>query len=94
MERAAGIDEEIVRRLTDYAGVPLPADRVGLIAEGVRQFVALSESWSDLALAFRFEDGSFSYAPWIMQYRPAWDAPTPLNKSRVIGPDGEPVTRA
>jgi hypothetical protein len=84
------ITEETVRRLADYADLPLTPDRLGPIAEGLRQFVALSESWSELALAFRFEDGNFSYAPWVMQYRPAWSEPTALNKWRALGEDGEP----
>jgi hypothetical protein len=86
------IDEEKVRQLAEYADIPLPPERFGLIAAGLQQFVALTESWSELALAFRFEDGTFSYAPWVMQYRPVWDEPTPLNKLRVIGPDGEART--
>jgi len=87
------VDEELVRRLAEYAEVPLEPDRLELIAGGLRQFVELSQSWSDLALAFRFKDGTFSYTQWVMQYRPPWDEPAPLNKFRVIGEDGEPRDR-
>jgi hypothetical protein len=84
------IDEETVRRLAELAQVPIEADRRGLIAEGLEQFQALSDSWADLALSFRFEDGTFSYVPWVAQYRPEWSVPTPLNKHRVAsaGEDG------
>ncbi len=84
------VDAELVRRLAEYADVPIEPDRLDMIAEGLEQFVALSRSWSDLALAFRFQDGVFSYTQWPMQFRPAWDEPTALNKFRVLGEDGEP----
>jgi hypothetical protein len=84
------IDSELVRRLGAYADVPLETEQLDQIADGLRQFVELSQSWSDLALAFRFEDGTFSYTQWLMQYRPPWDEPVALNKFRVLGEDGEP----
>lgn len=84
------VDGALAGRLAEYAGIPLDGDRCDLIAEGLNQFVDLSRSWSELALAFRFEDGTFSYTEWPMQYRPPWDEPAPINKFRVIGEDGEP----
>lgn len=88
MTSRRSIDEDTVRRLADYADLPLSPGRSALIAEGLQQFVTLSESWSDLALAFRFDDGTFSYVPWLMQYRPVWDQPALLNKMRVLDEDG------
>jgi len=84
------VDPELVQRLARYADIPLGADRREEIAGGLQQFVELSRSWSDLALAFRFEEGTFSYTQWVMQYRPPWDEPAAINKFRVIGDDGEP----
>jgi hypothetical protein len=83
------VDGELVRRLAEYADVPLAAERRQEIAGGLAQFVQLSRSWSDLALAFRFEDGTFTYTQWVMQYRPPWDEPDPINKHRVVREDGE-----
>ena len=51
-------------------------------------FLAFADGWKGLGLEFSFADGTFSYAQSVAQFRPEWDRPTPLNKQRVVKPDG------
>jgi hypothetical protein len=81
---------EDVLALARTARLPMSAERAAELKEGLAFFLAFAEEWDSLGLAFSFEDGSFGYAPYLAQFRPAWDEPTKLNKGRVAS--GDPST--
>jgi hypothetical protein len=90
-ERTA--DSDTVRRLAEYAGLPLAEDRVERQVEGVHTILTLAEGWAKHQLGYRFgPGGSFGHVPMVARYIPAWDVPTGLNKQRVVEvQDGEVV---
>jgi hypothetical protein len=81
---AARVDAEAVAQLARIARLPLTPERSAEQVERLEGFLAFADEWEDLGLAFSFEDGRFSYAPSIAQFRPEWDLPTKLNKQRVV----------
>ena len=83
-------------RLARVADLPLSAERRDLQVELLGGFLAFSDAWADLGLAFSFADGTFDYAQSVAQFRPDWDRPTGLNKGRVVAiePDGSVAQRS
>jgi len=71
------------------AKLPLSPERAAAHVEQLEGFLAFADEWEGLGLAFSFEDGRFSYAPSISQFRPEWQLPTRLNKGRAVLPTDE-----
>lgn len=78
-------DRETVERLARQAGLPLAPEDVDAHVARLEEFAAWVGEWADERLAFRFEDGVFSYTPVIAQFRPEWQRPNALNKQRAPG---------
>jgi hypothetical protein len=83
------VDAQTALALARMADVDIGADEAAAVAAGLEGFLAMSDSWADLALGFRFEDGVFSYAQSAAQFRPEWTQPAALSKDRYVDSSGE-----
>ena len=83
------IDAETVRRLAQYAGLPLPEDRVQVQLEFLKEQLASLREWEENeCLGFRFENGDFSFVRPAVIFRNPWEVPVPINKNRATAPEG------
>ncbi len=79
------IDLEGVRRLAEYAGLPMTEDRLQTQLEFLQGQIETVQLWEqELRLGFWFEDGKFSFVRPAVIYRPPWEKPVPLNKNKAI----------
>ena len=66
------IDEESVRRLARYAGLPLPEERLEGLADLLSQHLADVRAWEKERLGFWFEEGTYSVVKPEVLDRVAW----------------------
>lgn len=66
----AGAQAQRVEALAESAKLPLPPANVAQHQQRLREFEALIAEWEAIDLAFRFEDGVFSYAQVPALYLP------------------------
>ena len=78
------VDAETVRRLAEYAGLPLSNDRVELQLGFLKDQLQMMKEWENLRLGFWFEGGRLSLVKPPVVYRPPWEVPVPINKHRVV----------